>query len=209
MKSKTQLDEILLFIRNWTETVQLFPGSGKLLLNDVPPALNKLDKALGAFWDMPPFPFAPSEQDWNTERGVFNVQDKIHNPRNTPQQDGVTMLVSENQGVWAFGYDQQHRLVCNGEFIWNMELTPLGTEWHVFPGEVEDALVFALLTNFFCYVSAPGDPLLFDPESTWPEDIETPLWTHPAWKNSKGFWTNAERTALLYDGWGVSRKKGQ
>jgi len=77
----------------------------------MPQALKKLDDKLVAFWDKLPFPFSPVELDHNTERGLFRVQDIIKDPRikKSNTQD-FTALVSENQGVWHFYYNDKHNL---------------------------------------------------------------------------------------------------
>lgn len=45
------------------------------------------------------------------------------------------------------------------------------------------------------------------PDDIWPAEFTVKLWHHPAWGHFKGFGTNTDETALLFDGMGVIRQQ--
>ena len=200
----SDLDRIIKFILNWVGLDGPFP-SKQTPLSSTSDALRKLDALFGAFWDEPPYPFKPNKIDHNRKRGLFAVQDYIINPRKLePNADGHLRLVSENQGVWYFSYDKQNRLYfCGDWFVGDIASSDIAT---AFPAEIEDVLCFALLGNFFSYVDGTDWRDIFSPEDIWPEDITVKLWDHAAWSPYKGFWTNKDGSALLYDGVGFFRR---
>ena len=108
----------------------------------------------------------------NTERGLFKTQDMIENPRKEKSNsDGFTKLVSENQGVWHFFYNNDHKLFFEGDWLWgstDSSYTPSS-----FPAEIEDVLCFALLVNFFFYM----DNGTWENKSASPDDIWTAEFT--------------------------------
>lgn len=204
--ANNSIDDILEFIRTWTNTGIQRSTSAKALPDNMPSSLKNLDSSLGAFWSKAPFPFAPALEGYNSARGLFSIQDRILDPRNAPSEDKITVLIAENQGVWTFGYDQKHRLFIRGDWPWDKEYRSYGDDWHLFPAKIEDALSFTLLTNFYCYVSTGDEEMYLDTDSKYPDDIHIRLWSHSAWNTTKGFWTNPKKTALLFDGFGVVRR---
>jgi len=118
--------------------------------------------------------------------------------------DGLTKLISENQGVWQFYYDTQGRLYFEGDWIWGNVKSTYSPD--TFPAQIEDALCFALLGNFFTYVDDENWEDMSSSDDIWPKDITNKLWHHPAWSNHRGFWTNMDGTGILYDGMGLIRR---
>jgi len=205
----SDLDRIINFMLNWMDLDNVFP-SNKTQLSSVPDSLKKVDAMLGAFWDDPPYPFKPAKFNHNSERGLFAVQDYIIDPRKQKSKsDELTGLVGENQGVWYFSYDKENRLYFRGDwFVGDISSSDTPT---LFPAEIEDVLCFALLGNFFWYVDGAYDESadwqeIYSPDDKWPEDITVELWHHSAWNPYKGFWTNEDGSALLYDGMGFFRR---
>ena len=200
----SDLNRALDFVSKWTGVSA--PKSTLFTLSDnLPEPLRRLGLQLGTFWGEPPYPFKPQNLDYNRRRGLFAVQDVIKNPqRQQASHEGLTALISENQGVWHFSYDNQNRLYFEGDWPWG-DFTS-SNEPIAFPAEIENVLCFTLLGNFFHYVDGTDWQEIFDPADKWPEDITIKLWDHPAWNNYKGFWTNKDGTALLFDGVGCFRR---
>lgn len=201
----SDLDRIITFIENWTG-ISDKPSNPRAISDGIPKAIKTLDDKLGAFWDVLPFPFSPTELDHNTERGLFKVQDMIEDPRvEKPNSQDFTALISENQGVWHFYYDDRHNLFYEGDWIWgelDSSYSPIP-----FPAKLEDALCFTLMVNFFFYMdNGTWDDTSTNPEDIWPNDLTVKLWHHPSWGYFKGFWTNSDGNALLFDGMGLIRK---
>ena len=176
------------------------------LLDSTPEPIKSLDRYLGAFWGKSPFPYAPDVLDHNTERGLFSVQDIIENPYiEEPNSEGLIALISENQGVWHFSYNQEQQLLFEGDWIWgniDSSFSPVP-----FPAKIQDVICFTLLGNFFAYMdNGTWQDVSVGPDDKWPDDINVKIWHHPAWDYHKGFWTNKDGTALLYDRQGIIRK---
>lgn len=193
------LDRIIDFIEDWAG-VSAKPSQPRATANHLPETIKKLDARMGAFWDSPPYPFSPDVLDHNTERGLFKVQDFIEDSRGSPNSEGLTSLISENQGVWSLYYNQEHDLFFKGDWTWGqMDSSYLPSP---FPAKLEDALCFTLLVNFFFYM----DNCTWERTPTWPDDITVKLWHHSSWGYFKGFWTNSDGSALLFDQMGIIRK---
>jgi len=198
------LDRVFNFIVNWTGLKHPLP-SDVTLSSSIPEPLRRLDAQFGAFWGNPPYPLAPTNLDYNRKRGLFAVQDYIKDPRKQKStSNGLVGLVSENQGVWHFSYDTRNHLYFEGDWVWGD--IPSSIKPTAFPAEIEDVLCFALLVNFFAYVDGTDWQDIFSSEDIWPEDITVQIWNHAAWNNYKGFWTNKDGTALLFDGMGFLRR---
>jgi len=199
------LEQIIKFINDWTG-LSASPAIIANLPTSAPEPLKTLSREMGAFWENPPYPYAPKTLNGHTKRGLFLAQDYIKNPfSEKPNAEGLIPLISENQGVWHFSYSQEHQLFYQGDWSWgSVDSSPSPVP---FPATIMDALCFALLGNFFAYMdNVTWQDISIHPDDTWPDDIVVKLWNHSAWNNYKGFWTNEERTALLYDGVGLIRK---
>lgn len=198
---KTSIATAITFIENWTQQSFIHVNEAELSL-DVPNALHKLDKSLGAFWGNSSFPFDPGEFDHNTKRGLFNNQDQIVNPRMVNTEVDVIPLIHENQGVWNFGYTRDFQLMFSGDWALNGKHVN-STDWTPFPADVEDALTYCLLSNFFLYMISQDNFTQVGSESSHLDDFSVLLWSHPAWGNFRGFLTDSEAEKLAFDGFGV------
>ena len=103
-------------------------------------------------------------------------------------------------------YNNDHKLFFEGDWLWgstDSSYTPSS-----FPAEIEDVLCFTLLVNFFFYMdNGTWENISASPDDIWPAEFTVKLWHHPAWGHFKGFGTNTDETALLFDGMGVIRQQ--
>jgi len=201
----TTVRDVVQFISEWNRVTISFPGGPNPLPHSAPAPVRTLDELLGAFWGKSPFPFAPDESNHNTNCGLFDVQDSIVDPRGKHSDVGITPLIYENQGVWSFGYSKDQKLMFRGDWVWSGELRT-SHEWSPFPASIEDALVFALLLNFYFYSSSEGNSIDLDFNApTWQDQHEL-LWSHPSWSDFGGFYTDHDKSLLIFDGLGAISK---
>lgn len=122
------IDDLAVFISNWSGLSLPFPGGPTPLPQHIPEPIRKLDALLGGFWGQPPYPIEPHEHDHNTERGIFSVQNTIFNPRDfltreeATADDPIVPFIEENQGVYGVGYTAENTVMVHGELTWNEEL---------------------------------------------------------------------------------------
>ncbi len=191
--NRSGIDEIIAFIERWSNGTQVSRYRAEPLPDTLPRSILALNDRLGGFWKPPPFPFGPAELDHNTERGLFDVQDYIVNPNEVvPDEGGITPLIHENQGNWAFGYSEDHKLLIKGDWITDKSDQRF-FDWVHFPAEIEDALIYTLLLNFYFYSGYE----LNEKDRDFEKSTTVLLWSNPNWST---FWTNEKFNILLFEG---------
>ncbi len=194
MKIKS-IDDAVNFISAWTGVKCLPLNTNQLPLN-TPKAVRKLYKALGYFWQSPPFPFEPGILDHNTKRGLLDVV----NPLTVDTDNAVTPLIYENQGVWKFGYTKDHQLMFSGDWAFDEKCISYN-DWAPFPASIEEALIYFLMSNFFLYMHTSDDDIDFN-TNYHSDEFPIILWFHSAW-GEQSFLTNISTTKLVYEGVGI------
>jgi len=161
----------------------------------LPIPVRELAARLGGIWTGAEHPFEKESHPGHIST-LFDVQDEILDPRTYPTVEGRRVFVTENQGVWAFGYQPSspNDLHAAGEF-WG---GPDG-EWRaVTEFGIADALCLTLVSNLFWLSHQDAD---YGRKTTSrPPQLNVCLWSHPEFEDFGGFWTDAESSALFYSG---------
>jgi len=195
------IEDVISFIEKWTGQVFL-NSTQSHLPSFMPDALHTLDKALGGFWERPPFPFEPGELNHNSKRGLFYVQDEIVNPRTVDINANMIPLVLENQGVFCFGYSQELELMITGDWSFNGRHVSMDG-WEPFPADIEDVLSCFLLSNFFTYIQANNNFISIEECDEFLEQCPIVLWSHSAMGESWEVLTDNSAKMLLIGGLGA------
>jgi hypothetical protein len=197
------IDEACDFIGEWWGEQGHHPGQPVTTSVAVPSCVLRLNARVGQVWRRAERIPEPALQYAAPFLGLFESQDRILHPSNyVVDANGIVAFVSENQGVWQYGFnpDRADRLLVNGDWCDGLR-ADFTTEWRNVDATTEDALVCTLLINM-CMQSEAD----WDDNAPKPDSAHIALWRHPAWSDFDGFWINDERTLIYFSGWQVRRR---
>lgn len=92
--------------------------------------------------------------------------------------------------------------MIKGDWVWSGEVQTY-RDWYSFEANIEDALVFALLMNFYFYAFSEKNSIDFDfDDPDWQKQHRL-LWSHPGWSAFQGFFTDNDGKLLIFPGLGA------
>ncbi len=197
------VDEACDFIGEWCSERAAHPAGPIATSLAVPACVMRLNARVGALWQNAKRMPGPLLSYATPFLGVLEGQDRILDPRTYALEAyGVVPFVRENQDVWRYGFrpDDPDRLLVSGDWCDGLSAN-FSTQWREVEASTEDALVCTLLINM-CMQSDAN----WDDNSPKPEAAHLLLWSHPAWSDFDGFWTNAEKSLIYFSGWQVTRR---
>lgn len=197
------------FIRNWFGYHEDLSRTAILTEIQLPISVHDLNGVLGQLWETSDHPLAKTIHIGSPPVNLFVNQDRIIDPLEYRlDETGTFTAISENQGVWTFGYRPEFpdRLWVTGDWA-DGQGHLLKEKWREVEASIEDAFIFTLLGNL-CLMSSTEDNWVFDDDQIQPLDgFETLIWRHPAWKGFEGFWANHDQTKIQYCSMGLVVQK--